>query len=54
MYHQTTVMFIIFGDFFMVEQIFFSTQVKRGMISSNKLEYMSCLKSYQTTQDRGS
>ena len=29
-------MFVMFGDFFMVEQIFLSPQVKRKVIISNK------------------
>ena len=44
-----TIMFIIFGDFLMVEeQIFPSPQVKRNMIISNKLLLMSCLTSCGT------
>ena len=39
----TTIMFIIFWDFLMVEQIFFSPQQKRGVIISNKPVYTNCL-----------
>ena len=42
-------MFIIFWDLLMVEQIFLSPQVKRSVIISNKLVYAICLTSYQTT-----
>ena len=41
----TTIKFIIFWDFLMVEQIFLSPQVKRNVIICNKLVYMSCLTS---------
>ena len=49
-----TIMFIIFWDLMMVEQIFFSSQVKRIAIISNKLVYTSCLTTCRTTQDLGS
>ena len=39
----STIMFIIFRDFRMVEQIFLSAQVKRSVIFNNKLVYTSCL-----------
>ena len=38
-------MFIIFLDFLMVEQIFLSPQVRRGVSISNKLIYTDCLMS---------
>ena len=38
-------MFIIFWDFLMAEQFFFSPQVKRSLIISNKLVYKSRLTS---------
>ena len=34
-------MFIVFQDFLMVEEILFSPQVKRSVITSNKLLYLS-------------
>ena len=37
-YMYSTTMFIIFWDFLMVEQIFFSPQVKRSVIISNKYD----------------
>ena len=43
-------MFIIFRDFLMVEQI--SPQVKRSVIISNKLAYTSFLTSCQMTEYR--
>ena len=46
---RPTIMFIIFRDFLMVEQIFLSPQVKRSVIISNKLVFRSC----QTTSDLG-
>ena len=42
---NSTIMFMIFWHFLMVEQIFLSPQVKRSMIISNKLVYMNCLPS---------
>ena len=44
-YLNTTIMFIVFWDFLMVEHIFLSPQVKRSMIIGNKLVYTSCLTS---------
>ena len=38
-----TIMFIIFWDFLMIEEIFRSPQMKRSVIISNKLVYASCL-----------
>ena len=35
-----TIMFIIFWDFFMVEQIFLLVQVKRSVVISNKLVHI--------------
>ena len=46
---KATTMFIIFRDFFMVEQIFLSPQVKRSVINYNKMVYMSYLMSCRTT-----
>ena len=46
---QTTIMFIIFWDFLMVEKIFLSPQVKRSVIISNKLVCTSCLTSCRTS-----
>ena len=43
--------FIIFWDFLMVEQISLSPQVKRSVIIKIKLVYKSCLTSCQTAQD---
>ena len=45
-------MFIIFRDFLMVEQIFLSPQVKRSVIISNKLAYTSFLTNCQMTEYR--
>ena len=42
---ESTMMFIIFSDFLMIEQKFLSPQVKRNMVISNKLAYMSYLTS---------
>ena len=42
---NSTVMFIIFWDFLMVEQIFLSPQLKGSVIISNKLVYINCLTS---------
>ena len=44
-----TIMFIMFWDFLMVEQIFISPQVKPSVIIGNKLVYTSCFTSCQTT-----
>ena len=41
----STIMFIIFWDFLMLEKIFLSPQVKRRVIISNKLVYTSYLTS---------
>ena len=41
----STIMFIIFWDFLMLEKIFLSPQVKRRVIISNKLAYASYLTS---------
>ena len=46
---HSTIMFIIFRDFRMVDQILFSPQVKENVIINNKLEYTSCLTSCRTT-----
>ena len=40
--------FIIVSDFFIVEQVFLSPQVKRSVIISNKQVYTSCLTSCVT------
>ena len=48
--NYTTIMFKIFWDLLMVEQIFLPPQVKRSMIISAKLVLTSCLTSYQTTK----
>ena len=48
------IMFIIFWDFLMVEQILFSPQTKQSVIIGNKLVYFSCLTSCRTTSDLGS
>ena len=45
---RSTIMFIIFWDFLMIKQIFFSLQVKQRVIISNKLVYTSCLTSCGT------
>ena len=45
----STVMFIILRDFLLVEQIFLSTQVKRGVIVSNELAYTSYVTSCRPT-----
>ena len=45
---RSTIMFIIFWDFLMVEQIFPAPQEKWSMIISNKLVYTSCLTSCWT------
>ena len=50
-YVNSTIMFIIFSDFLMFEQIFLSPQVKRNMTITNKLVYTSLLTSCQTTQN---
>ena len=50
---KTTIMFIIFWDFSMVEPIFLSPQVTENVIISNKLVYIICFMSWQTTQDLG-
>ena len=47
-------MFIIFWDFLMVQQIFLSPQVKRSVIITNKLICVSCLTSWWTAEDVGS
>ena len=47
---QTT-MVILFWEVLMFYQIFFSPQVKRSLIVSNKLVYTSCLTSCHTTYD---
>ena len=44
-----TIMFIIFLNFLMVEQIFLSPRVKRSVIISNKLVYASYLTTCRTT-----
>ena len=43
-----TIMFLVFLDFLMVEQIFLSPQLKGSVNISNKLVYMSCLRSCLT------
>ena len=50
---KTTIMFIIFWDFSMVEPIFLSSQVKENVIINNKLVFIICFTSWQTTQDLG-
>ena len=50
----STIMFIIFWDFLMVQQFFFWSEVKQSMVISNKLIYTSCLMSCRTTKDLGS
>ena len=40
-----TIKLIIFWDFLMLEQIFFSPQAKQSVIISNKLVYTSCITS---------
>ena len=45
------IMFIIFQDFLMVQQVLLSPQVKQSIIFSKKLVYTSCLTYYQTTYD---
>ena len=49
MENWSSIMFIIFWDFLMVEAIFFSPQVKRSVIICNKLVYMSSLTSCRMT-----
>ena len=49
----STIMFIIFWDFLMVQQFFFWSEVKQSMVISNKLIYTSCLMSCRTTKDLG-
>ena len=44
---KSTIMLILFWDFLMVQQIFFSPLVKWRMINSNKLVYTSCFTSCQ-------
>ena len=51
---EPTIMFIIFWDFFMFEQIFLSPQVKRSVISKDKLVYLSSLTTWRTIYDEGS
>ena len=47
--YGSAIMFIIFWNFLMAEQIFFSPQMKRSVIICNKLVYTSCLTSCKTT-----
>ena len=49
LYLEPTIMFIIFWDILMVEQIFLSPQVKRRVIISSKLVYTSYLTSCRAT-----
>ena len=35
----------------MIEQVFFSQQVKQGKIIANKLVYTNCLTSFRTTKE---
>ena len=42
---KSTIMFIIFWDFLMIDQILLLPQVKRSLIICNKLVYKSCLTS---------
>ena len=44
MYAQSAIMYIIFWDFLMIEQIFFSPQKKRSVITSNRLIYKKWLR----------
>ena len=46
---RPTIMFIIFWDFLILEQIFLSPSVHQSVIINNKLAYTSSLTSYQTT-----
>ena len=48
-FQSASVMFIMFWDYLMVEQIFLSPQVKPSMSISNKLVYTSHLTSCQTS-----
>ena len=45
----TTTIFIIFWDILMVDKIFLTPQIKRGVIISNKLVYKSCRTSRRMT-----
>ena len=51
---EPTIMFIIFSDLFMFEQIFLSPQVKRSVIIKDKLVYLSSLTTWRTISDEGS
>ena len=44
-----TILFVIFWDVLMVDQIFLSPEVKRSVIISNKLVCTICQTSCQTT-----
>ena len=46
---EPTIIFLIFWEFLLVEQIFLSALVKISLIISNTLVYMSCLASCRTT-----
>ena len=49
MFVAATTTFLMFLDFLMVEQIFFSLQMKRTVIIRNTLVYTNCLTSCRTT-----
>lgn len=51
---KSTIMFIIFRNFSMIEQVFFSSQTKRRVLISNKVVYTTCFTSCRKGQDLGS